>query len=113
MNCDIQLLLGGRFCVKLTTNLSVENLLKNEKWASQFDTPQLNMIRSGLQQGYDVSIYATPDLDEYQMRVILYCLYYGFDELARNLSKTPNFNPDDIMSYLKFLINSSHGAQHK
>lgn len=66
--------------MKLTTNLSVENLLKSEKWTSQFDTPQLNMIRSGLQQGYDVSIYATPD---------------------------------DIMSYLKFLINTSHGAQHK
>lgn len=99
--------------MKLTTNLTVENLLKNEKWTSQFDTPQLNMIRLGLQQGYDVSIYATPDLDIYQMRVILYCLYYDVNELARNLSNTPNFNPDDIMNYLKFLINSSHGAQHK
>lgn len=27
--------------MKLTTNLIVENLLKNEKWTSQFDTPQL------------------------------------------------------------------------
>ena len=99
--------------MKLKNNLTVENLLKNEKWTSQFDTPQLNMIQSGLQQGYDVSIYATPDLDVYQMRVILYCLYYEYDELARNLSKTPNFNPDDMMSYLKFVINSSHGAQHK
>jgi hypothetical protein len=99
--------------MKLTTNLTVENLLKNEKWTSQFDTPQLNMIQSGLQQGYDVSIYAKPDLDVYQMRVILYCLYYTYDELARNLSKTSNFNPDEMMSYLKFLINTSHGAQHK
>lgn len=99
--------------MKLTTNLTVENLLKNEKWTSQFDTLQLNMIRSGLQHGYDVSIYATPDLDAYQMRVILYCLYYEYDELARHLSKTHNFNPNDMMSYLKFLINSSHGAQHK
>lgn len=99
--------------MKLANNLTVENLLKNEKWTSQFDTLQLNMIQSGLQQGYDVSIYATPDLDVYQMRVILYCLYYEYDELARNLSKTPNFNPDDMMSYLKFVINSSHDAQHK
>ena len=99
--------------MKLTTNLTVENLLKNEKWTSQFDTSQLNMIRSGLQQGYDVSIYATPDLDVYQMRVILYCLYYERDELARKLSKTPNFNPNDMMSYLKFLLNSSHGVQHE
>lgn len=30
--------------MKLTANLTVENLLKNEKWTSQFDTPQLNMI---------------------------------------------------------------------
>lgn len=99
--------------MKLTTNLTVENLLKNEKWTSQFDVAQLNMIQSGLQQGYGVSIYAKPDLDIYQMRVILYCLYYDFNELARNLSNTPNFNPDDMMNYLKFLINSSHGAQHK
>lgn len=35
--------------MKLTTNLTVENLLKNEKWTSQFDTQQLNMIQSGLQ----------------------------------------------------------------
>lgn len=99
--------------MKLTTNLTVENLLKNEKWTSQFDTQQLNMIQSGLQQGYDVSIYAKPDLDISQMRVILYCLYYEFNELARNLSNTPNFNPDDMMNYLKFLINTSHEAQHK
>ena len=99
--------------MKLTTNLTVENLLKNEKWTSQFDVAQLNMIQSGLQQGYDVSLYAKPDLDIYQMRVILYCLYYELNELARNLSNTPNFNPDDMMTYLKFLINSSHGAQHK
>ena len=99
--------------MKLTTNLTVENLLKNEQWTSQFDVAQLNMIQSGLQQGYDVSIYAKPDLDVYQMRVILYCLYYEYDELARNLSKTSNFNPDEMMSYLKFLINTSHEAQHK
>lgn len=98
--------------MKLTTNLTVENLLKNEKWTSQFDEYQLAMIKSGLEQGCDVSIYAKPDLDIYQMRVILYCLYYEFNELARKLSNT-NFNPDDIMNYLKFLINSSHRAQHK
>lgn len=99
--------------MKLTNNLTIENLLKNEKWTSQFDVAQLNMIRSGLQQGYDVSIFATPELDTYQMRVILYCLYYGFDKLARELSNTPNFNPNDMMSYLKFLLNSSHGVQHE
>lgn len=34
--------------MKLTNNLTIENLLKNEKWTSQFDVAQLNMIRSGL-----------------------------------------------------------------
>ena len=97
--------------MKLTTNLTVENLLKNEKWTSQFDVAQLNMIRSGLQQGYDVSIFATPELDMYQMRVILYCLYYGFDKLARELANTPKFNPDDMMGYVKFLTNSSSAMQ--
>ena len=99
--------------MKLTINLTIENLLKNEKWTSQFDTPQLNMIRSGLQQGYDVSIYATPELDYLQMRVILLSLYYGRVDFARSLAKTPNFHPDEMMEYLKVLVNSSHGAQHK
>ena len=53
--------------MKLTTNLTVENLLKNEKWTSQFDVAQLNMIRSGIQQGYDVSIYADPKFSWCQM----------------------------------------------
>lgn len=99
--------------MKLTTNLTVENLLKNEKWTSQFDVSQLNMIRAGLNQGYDVSLFATPEFDAYQMRVILYCLYYGFDDFARSLSNTPNFHPDTMMSGLKHLINSSHEARHK
>ena len=98
--------------MKLSNNLSIDNIINSYKRRGYYGQ-QLDAIRQGLERGYDVSIYATPDLDEYQMRVILYCLYYGFDELARNLSKTSNFNPDDIMSYLKFLINTSHGAQHK
>lgn len=57
--------------------------------------------------------FATPELDMYQMRVILYCLYHGFDKLARELANTPKFNPDDMMGYLKYLLNSSYGAQHK
>ena len=99
--------------MKLTTNLTIENLLKNEKWTSQFDVAQLDMIRLGLQQGYDASIFATPDLDMYQMRAILYCLYYDFDKIARELANTPNFNPDEMMSYLKHLLNSPYGAQYK
>ena len=97
--------------MKLTTNLTVENLLKNEKWTSQFDEYQLTMIKSGLEQGYNVSLFATPEFDVYQMKVILYCLYYGFDKLARDLSNTPNFNPDDMMGYVKFLTNSSSAIQ--
>lgn len=99
--------------MKLTTNLIVENLLKNEKWTSQFDVVQLNMIQLGLQQGYDVSIYAIPDLDVYQMRVILYCLYNGFDKLARDLSNTPNFNPGGMMCYLKHIIETSNETRYK
>ena len=56
--------------MKLTTNLTVENLLKNEKWTSQFDVAQLNMIQSGLQQGYDVSQYADPSIPFTEMRMI-------------------------------------------
>lgn len=99
--------------MKLTTNLTVENLLKNEKWTSQFDKTQLELIKNGLERGYDVSIYATPELDYLQMRVILLSLYYGQVDFARSLAKTPNFHPDAMMDGLKYLVNSSHGAQRK
>ena len=93
--------------MKLMTNLTIENLLKNDKWVSQFDENQLVMIKEGLKHSYDVSLYATPEFDHFQMRVILYCLYYGFDDFARSLSNTPNFHPDTMMSGVKHLINSS------
>lgn len=99
--------------MKLTINLTIENLLKNEKWTSQFDKTQLELIKNGLKHGYDVSIYATPELDYLQMRVILLSLYYGRVDFARSLAKTPNFHPDEMMEYLKVLVNSSSGASAK
>ena len=34
--------------MKLTINLTIENLLKNEKWTSQFDKTQLELIKTDL-----------------------------------------------------------------
>lgn len=99
--------------MKLTSNLTIANLLKNEKWASQFDEIQLELIKNGLESGYDVSLYATPEFDRYQMRVILLSLYYGQVDFARSLSKMSNFHPDTMMEGLKFLVNSSSGASVK
>ena len=47
------------------------------------------------------------------MRVILLSLYYGRVDFARSLAKTPNFHPDEMMEYLKVLVNSSSGASAK
>lgn len=99
--------------MKLTSNLTVANLLKNDKWTSQFDKTQLELIKNGLEHGCDASIYATPELDYLQMRVILLSLYYGQVDFARSLAKTPNFDPDTMMGGLKYLVNSSSGASVK
>ena len=96
--------------MKLAINLTIANLLKNEKWTSQFDKAQLELIKNWLEHGYDVSIYATPELDYLQMRVILLSLYYGQVDFARSLSKTPNVHPDTMMEGLKCLVNSSSGV---
>lgn len=65
--------------MKLTINLTIENLLKNEKWTSQFDKTQLELIKNGLKHGYDVSIYATPELDYLQMKALIRGLMVDVD----------------------------------
>ena len=54
---------------KIYNNLSIENLTKTE-WFNQFDAGQKWLIREGLEKNLDVSIYATPDFTEKEMRKI-------------------------------------------
>lgn len=64
--------------MKLANNLQVEQLLKTD-WSNQFNKYQVRLIRQGLKDGLDVSIYAKPNLSFEQMREIVHGLNYGFD----------------------------------
>ena len=51
---------------KIYNNLSIENLKKTE-WFNQFTYWEKALIRSGLEKGLDVSIYAKKEFDVKQM----------------------------------------------
>ena len=68
---------------KIYNNLSVDNLSKTE-WFSQFTKYQKEQIKAGLKENIDVSIYAKPEFNEYQMfeirvgllnKIICRCLF--------------------------------------
>ena len=54
---------------KIHNNLNIENLMKTE-WGNQFNEYQKGCIIQGLEQGLDVSIYATPKYSWFQMKEI-------------------------------------------
>ena len=50
-------------------NLTIDNLIKTE-WFNQFNKSQQKQILKGLEEDVDVSIYAKPDFDCFQMEEI-------------------------------------------
>lgn len=54
---------------KINNNLNIDNLMKTDLY-KDFEYDQKKEIRLGLEQGLDVSIYATPDFIEKEMRKI-------------------------------------------
>ena len=51
---------------KIYNNLSIENLKKTE-WFNQFDYWQKALIRAGLKEGLDISIYAKKEIPSDKM----------------------------------------------
>ena len=51
---------------KAHNNLNIENLIKTE-WFNQFDICQQEVIRIGLEQNLNVSIYAKKEFNDQQM----------------------------------------------
>ena len=47
-------------------NLNYANLMKTE-WGNQFDSLQKGELKKGLEKGLDVSVYAKPEFNCYQM----------------------------------------------
>ena len=54
---------------KIYNNLTIENLTKTE-WFNQFNEDQQIEILKGLENNLDVSIYAKPEFDDFQMNAI-------------------------------------------
>jgi len=54
---------------KIYNNLSIENLTKTE-WFNQFNRNQQKEILEGLKSNVDVSTYANPNFDSWQMAQI-------------------------------------------
>lgn len=63
---------------KIYNNLSIENLKKTE-WFNQFNENQKHRIIKGLNDNLDVSIYANPKFDVYQMKLLLTALSKNLD----------------------------------
>ena len=63
---------------KAQNNLNIENLIKTE-WFNQFDICQQEVIRIGLEQNLNVSIYAKKEFNDQQMNQIREGLEKGLD----------------------------------
>ena len=54
---------------KIYNNLNIENLMKT-KWFNQFEESQQEVIKIGLKENVDVSIYVNEDFNGAQMKQI-------------------------------------------
>lgn len=64
--------------MKLTSNLTFDNVIKQyeEKYNRKYYGPRRDLLRTGYEKGYDISLYAYPDYDFTQLQLI----YDGFEE---------------------------------
>ena len=102
---------------KIYNNLSVDNLMKTEKfkqlnkkqkkeivmnseWFNQFDFPQQQLIRLGLEDNLDVSIYAKKEFDWNKMGQIRAGLIDGLDA---SIYAKPEYSYGQMMEIRKGL----------
>ena len=69
---------------KAHNNLNIENLIKTE-WFNQFDICQQEVIRIGLEQNLNASIYAKTELNDKQMSEIRLGLLSNVDVSIYNI----------------------------
>ena len=64
--------------MKLTSNLTFDNVIKQyeDKYNRKYYGPRRDLLRTGCEKGYDISLYAYPDYDFTQLQLI----YDGFEE---------------------------------
>lgn len=122
--------------MKLTTNLTFENAIKQheEKYNCKyyhaqlielrhgfekgldissyanpdFEHDQMKVIREGLEKGLDVSLYAKPVFDLFQMRQIEYGLESGVNVEVYANSKYTSYHMKVIRLYLEQNLDASH-----
>ena len=78
---------------KIYNNLSIENLIKTE-WFNQFNEKQKGQIRLGLKDNLNVSIYANPKFDDFQMEIIRFGLEANLDV---SLYANPKFSVSQML----------------
>ena len=64
--------------MKLVNNLTVDNVIKHyeEKYNRKYYGERRNLLISGYEKGYDISLYANPEYDFTQLHLI----YDGFEQ---------------------------------
>ena len=87
---------------KIYNNLSIENLMKTEKF-NQFDKNQIEQIKLGLNNYVDISIYAKKEFDWQKMYVIRKGLEKGIDV---SVYVKPEFNAGQMDQIRLGLFNS-------
>ena len=81
---------------KIYNNLSIENLMKTEKF-NQFDEIQQKQIELGLKNNLDISIYAKKEFDGGQMFIIR----TGLEE---NVDISVYAKPEFSSNQIRFII---------
>ena len=77
---------------KIYNNLNIENLMKT-KWFNQFEESQQEVIKIGLKENVDVSIYAKKEFNWEQMMEILWGLK---DNLDVSLYTEPDLSDEQM-----------------
>ena len=85
---------------KIYNNLNIENLIKTE-WFNQFDICQQEVIRIGLEQNLNASIYAKKEFNDQQMNQIREGLEKG---LNVSIYANPDFTEKEMRKIKRELI---------
>lgn len=86
--------------MKLQNNLSIKNSMFIKHHASEFNEQQLEVLRKAIEHGVDVTQYADPKYDAYQLNNIFIGLLNGLDV---TYYADPSFSSQQMSTIIDFL----------
>lgn len=101
--CDIMIYENKdyrRFSMKLQNNLSIKNSMFIKHHESEFNEQQLEVLRKAIKHGVDVTQYADPKYDAYQLNNIFVGLLNGLDV---TYYADPSFSSQQMSVIIEFL----------